>query len=179
GHRMVAEEVALSAMAGGDAVDASPPHLQDARGAVDVLAHGGREKGSVELRGERIPVDAEPCLDREPHRAISRGHERRTVDDAAGALERSLVRQLEHALVAAHLHHAKAIGPQEARAVEQLLQRLLQAASSMASAVASPPPMQRLATPRLRPYLRSAPISVTTMRAPEAPIGCPSAHAPP
>ena len=46
-------------------------------------------------------------------------------------------------------------------------------------AVASPPPMHRLATPRLPPYLRSAPSSVTTMRAPDAPIGWPSAQAPP
>ncbi len=46
-------------------------------------------------------------------------------------------------------------------------------------AVASPPPMHRLATPRLPPYLLSAPIRVTRMRAPEAPIGWPSAQAPP
>ena len=46
-------------------------------------------------------------------------------------------------------------------------------------AVASPPPMHRLAMPRLSPCLRSAPISVTTMRAPDAPIGWPSAQAPP
>src|SRR5438132_11151642 len=51
--------------------------------------------------------------------------------------------------------------------------------SSIAIAVASPPPMHRLAMPRFRAYLRSAPISVTRMRAPEAPIGCPSAQAPP
>ena len=42
---------------------------------------------------------------------------------------------------------------------------------STASAVASPPPMQSDATPRFRPYFFSAPSSVTTMRAPEAPIG--------
>ena len=35
-------------------------------------------------------------------------------------------------------------------------------------AVASPPPMHRLATPRRLPYLRRAPINVTRMRAPEA-----------
>ena len=35
------------------------------------------------------------------------------------------------------------------------------------------------ATPRFRPRARSAPISVTRMRAPEAPIGWPSAQAPP
>lgn len=58
------------------------------------------------------------------------------------------------------------------------LQRLLQHNSS-ASAVASPPPMHRLAIPRLLPVLRSAPISVTTSRAPDAPIGWPSAQAPP
>ena len=39
--------------------------------------------------------------------------------------------------------------------------------------------MQRLATPRFLPCLRSAPSSVTRMRAPEAPIGWPSAQAPP
>src|SRR5450755_4337784 len=58
-------------------------------------------------------------------------------------------------------------------------QRHERQASSMASAVASPPPIHRLAMPRFLPSLRKAPISVTTMRAPEAPIGCPSAHAPP
>ena len=50
---------------------------------------------------------------------------------------------------------------------------------STAIAVASPPPMQSDATPRLRPCLRNAPRSVTTSRAPEAPIGCPNAQAPP
>ena len=46
-------------------------------------------------------------------------------------------------------------------------------------AVASPPPMHRLATPRLPPYFLTAPISVTRMRAPEQPIGWPRAQAPP
>ncbi len=50
---------------------------------------------------------------------------------------------------------------------------------SMASAVASPPPMQRLATPRFRLRRFNAFKSVTTIRAPEAPIGWPSAQAPP
>src|SRR5262245_40295616 len=50
---------------------------------------------------------------------------------------------------------------------------------SSASAVASPPPMHNDATPRLPPVLRSAPSSVTTIRAPEAPMGWPSAQAPP
>src|SRR5258705_2990328 len=69
----------------------------------------------------------------------------------------------------------------ELRSVQNLLQladQLLHSPST-AIAVASPPPMHRLATPRFIPYLRSAPISVTRMRAPEAPIGWPSAHAPP
>src|SRR5215470_5901272 len=43
--------------------------------------------------------------------------------------------------------------------------------SSSATAVASPPPMQRLAIPRRPPFFRSAPMSVTMMRAPDAPIG--------
>src|SRR5204863_6003608 len=51
--------------------------------------------------------------------------------------------------------------------------------SPTAIAVASPPPMHRVAMPRFLPSLRSAPISVTTIRAPDAPIGWPSAHAPP
>src|ERR1700733_14706992 len=50
---------------------------------------------------------------------------------------------------------------------------------SIAIAVASPPPMQSDATPRFAPRARSAAISVTRMRAPEAPIGWPSAPAPP
>ena len=52
-------------------------------------------------------------------------------------------------------------------------------AASIAIAVASPPPMQSEATPRLPPRACSAAISVTRMRAPEAPIGWPSAQAPP
>ena len=52
-------------------------------------------------------------------------------------------------------------------------------AASRASAVASPPPMHSDATPRFRPYFSSAASSVTRMRAPEAPIGWPSAQAPP
>ena len=42
---------------------------------------------------------------------------------------------------------------------------------SLAMAVASPPPMHSEATPRLPPVARSAAISVTTRRAPLAPIG--------
>src|SRR6476660_4200930 len=178
GHRVVAEEVALLAVAFGDAVDAPPPHLEDPGGAVDMLALGGRQESGVQLRGERIALHAEAHLDGEPHRAVGRGHERRAVDDAAGTLERGLVRQFEHALSPVRRDHAKAVGAQKARLVEQALQFPLQGSSS-AMAVASPPPMHRLATPRLRPYLRSAPISVTTMRAPEAPIGWPRAQAPP
>src|ERR1700722_17130017 len=44
-------------------------------------------------------------------------------------------------------------------------------AISIAIAVASPPPMQSDATPRFAPRARNAAISVTRMRAPEAPIG--------
>src|SRR5262245_2525647 len=51
--------------------------------------------------------------------------------------------------------------------------------SSTATAVASPPPMQSEATPRVLPLALSAPIRVTIKRAPLAPIGWPSAVAPP
>ena len=50
---------------------------------------------------------------------------------------------------------------------------------SIATAVASPPPMQMTAIPRLSPAVRRLWISVTRMRAPEAPIGWPRAQAPP
>src|SRR5712691_12392670 len=63
--------------------------------------------------------------------------------------------------------------------IEIELDRIRHHAISMAMAVASPPPMHRLAIPRLPPLFLSAPIRVTRMRAPEAPIGCPSAQAPP
>src|SRR5438552_14261281 len=63
--------------------------------------------------------------------------------------------------------------------IEIELDRVRHQAVSIAMAVASPPPMHRLAIPRLPPLFLSAPISVTRMRAPEAPIGCPSAQAPP
>lgn len=43
--------------------------------------------------------------------------------------------------------------------------------SSTASAVASPPPMQSEATPRFILFALSADSSVTTIRAPEQPIG--------
>ena len=47
----------------------------------------------------------------------------------------------------------------------------------MATAVASPPPMQSDATPFLRSYFSSAFISVTMMRAPDAPTPSDIAHA--
>src|SRR5688572_10844172 len=174
----MAEERPGSAMALGNAVNQAPAHFEDARRAVDMPALRRGEEGGVELGGERVALDPEARLDGEPHRAIGGGHECRPIDDAAGPLERRLVRQLEHAFTPVGGDHAKAIGPQETRPVEQCLKLALQA-SSTASAVASPPPMQRLATPRRTPYLRRAPMSVTTMRAPEAPMGWPSAHAPP
>src|SRR6185503_3624442 len=83
GKGVVAEEVALLAVALGDAVDAPAAHLQDARGAVDVLALRRGEECGVELRGERVAFDADARLDGEPHRAIGRRHQRRAVDDAA------------------------------------------------------------------------------------------------
>src|SRR6185503_17505480 len=177
-HRVMAEQVAFPAVAFGDAVDAAPAHLEDARGAIDMLAFGRGQEGGIELRGERVAVDPEASLDCEPHCAVGCGHQRGTVDDAAGALERRLVRQLEHAFSLVCRDYAKAVRTQKARPVEEPLQFPLQG-SSIAMAVASPPPMHRLATPRFRPYLRSAPISVTRMRAPEAPMGWPSAQAPP
>src|SRR5688500_4253152 len=175
---MVAEEVAVLAVAFGHAVDAAPAHLQDARRAVHVLAFGRCQERGVQLRGQRIVIDADARLDRQPHRAIGRRHQRRPVDDAAGTLQIGAVRQLERALLLVRGHHAEAVGPQKLGSVEETLKILLQA-SSIAMAVASPPPMHRLAMPRLPPCLRSAPISVTRMRAPEAPIGWPSAQAPP
>src|SRR5262249_10236670 len=53
------------------------------------------------------------------------------------------------------------------------------AARSSATAVASPPPMHRAAMPLVWPYFCMACRSVMRMRAPEAPIGWPSAQAPP
>src|SRR5690606_38073701 len=52
-------------------------------------------------------------------------------------------------------------------------------ASSIAIAVASPPPMHSEATPRLSPRAFSACSRVTMRRAPLAPIGWPKATAPP
>ena len=54
-----------------------------------------------------------------------------------------------------------------------------QESTSTAIAVASPPPIQRLATPRFLPYFLRAEIRVTSILDPEAPTGCPRAHAPP
>ena len=50
---------------------------------------------------------------------------------------------------------------------------------STAIAVASPPPMQSVATPFFRSWVWRAASKVTRMRAPDAPIGCPRAQAPP
>jgi len=84
----MAEEAAPLAVAFRDPEDAAPAQLQDLRRAVDVLAFGGREEGGIELGSERIFLDAQLCLDREPHRAIGGRHQRRAVDDAARTLER-------------------------------------------------------------------------------------------
>lgn len=51
--------------------------------------------------------------------------------------------------------------------------------TSNAIAVASPPPIHKAAIPRFRPRALSALTNETTMRAPVAPTGWPSAHAPP
>src|SRR5689334_5371724 len=52
-------------------------------------------------------------------------------------------------------------------------------ARSTQSAMPSPPPMQSEATPRLASRASIAASNVTSTRAPEAPMGCPSAQAPP
>src|SRR5690554_1245003 len=51
--------------------------------------------------------------------------------------------------------------------------------SSIATAVASPPPMHSEATPRLPPVFCRALIRVTISREPVEPTGCPWAQAPP
>src|SRR5436190_7402827 len=178
GECVVAEQVAALAVALGDAVDAPPAHLQDASRAIDMLALGRGEERGVQLRSEGIAIDADARLDGEPHRAVGRRHQRWPVDDAARPLERWFMRQLQGAFPLVRGNDTESVGPQKTRTVEQLLQLSLQT-SSTAIAVASPPPMHRLATPRFRPRLRSAPMSVTRMRAPEAPIGWPRAQAPP
>src|SRR5205085_8926004 len=123
--RVVGEEPTLLAVALGDAVDAALAELEDARGAVHMLAFGRREESRIQLGGERIALAAELRLDGEPHRAVGRRHQRRAVDDAAGPLERRPMRQLERAAARLDVDHAKAIRPQEARTVEQRLQRAL------------------------------------------------------
>ncbi len=50
---------------------------------------------------------------------------------------------------------------------------------SIPIAVASPPPRQMPAMPRFRPCVSSAASRVTRIRAPDAPMGWPSAQAPP
>src|SRR5262245_24386563 len=174
----MAEEGAVLAVTLGHTVDPAPSHLQDARGAIDVLAFRRREERGVQLGGESVVLNPDARLDRQPHRAVRRRHQRGAVDDAARSLQIRPMRQPQLAKSFIDRNHLEAVGPQELRSIQELLERLLQASSS-AIAVASPPPMHRLATPRFSPYLRSAPISVTTMRAPEAPIGWPSAQAPP
>ncbi len=68
----------------------------------------------------------------------------------------------------------------QAASAEQMPPQGLQPHSiSIAIATASPPPMHSVAMPRLPPVFFSAPIRVAVMRAPEAPIGWPSAQAPP
>jgi|GEM_PF-6226309 hypothetical protein len=52
--------------------------------------------------------------------------------------------------------------------IEQII---FQDITSTAIAVASPPPMQRPATPRVFPYFFKAEISVTRILVPEAPTG--------
>src|SRR5204863_2202170 len=145
GQRMVAVELAAAIVALGDAVDAAVAEFEDFRRAEDLLAVGGAQERGVELRGQRIALDTDARLDRHPHRAIGRGHQRRAVDDAAGALEVRAVRQFERALAVADPGDAKAPRPQELRAVEHRLEGFLVCllhSSSMAMAVASPPPMQ-------------------------------------
>jgi hypothetical protein len=61
---MVTEEIALPAVALGDAVDSAPPHFQDARAAVHVLALGRGEERGVEVRSERVVLDPDMRLDR-------------------------------------------------------------------------------------------------------------------
>src|SRR5690348_3163884 len=108
-------------------------------------------------------LDADMTLDRQPHRAIGRCHEGRPIHRAARSFERALERHRDRAIGIRYRDQLQPVAAHEARAAQQLLQRRLARAhaSSIAIAVASPPPMHSEATPRLPPYLRSAPISVT------------------
>src|SRR5919201_5705267 len=143
GEGVMAHELAALPSAFGDPVHAPPPELENRRRATHRLGARRRKKSRIHFRGERVLLDSELRLDRKPHRAISGGHQRRAVNDAAGALEHGAVRELDGAAAIFHCDDAESVGPQEARAIEQLLQRFLHA-SSTAMAVASPPPMRRL-----------------------------------
>src|ERR1043165_5915955 len=103
GERVVREETTLLAVALGHAIDAALAELEDASGAVHVLALGRREERRIQLRGERVAFDADLRLDGEPHGAVGRSHERGAIDDAARPLELRLVRELQRAFAAFHL----------------------------------------------------------------------------
>src|SRR5579862_892715 len=180
-HGMVGEDPAAAVMALGRAVDDALAELEDTGCAVHGLAARGVQERGIEFRSHGIMLDADVPLDRQPHGAIRRRHEGRPVHRAAGPLEGAAERHRDGALLVRHRQQLQPVAADKARAPEQFLQRGLAGvhASSMAIAVASPPPMQSDATPRLPPRLRSAPIRVTRMRAPDAPIGWPSAQAPP
>src|SRR5581483_2868669 len=82
GDGVVAEELAALRVALRGAVDAPAAELEDACRAIDVLVLRRAEERRVELGSERVVLHPEARLDREPHRAVRRGHERRAVDDA-------------------------------------------------------------------------------------------------
>src|SRR4051812_34103670 len=163
GDGVMAEERTAFRVALRYAVHAPPSEVQDPRRAVDVAAFCRIEERRIQLGGERVLFHAEPRLDRKPHRAIGRRHQRRAVDDAAGPLEERPVRQLNGAGLLVCAHDAKAVMADKARFVQHALKlgpcraHRVPYRISSATAVASPPPMQRLATPRRKPYFRSAP----------------------
>src|SRR5580765_301027 len=143
-----------------------------------------RDRGNGEDRG--MPVGDAEILRRAKHVAqvIGALDRYRGQRGAAGGLEGDAQQERTPLHLAAVFRRERvdlvareiAVGRGE---VEIEVDRVRHHAISIAMAVASPPPMHRLATPRLPPVFFSAPMRVTRIRAPEAPIGCPSAHAPP
>lgn len=133
---------------------------------VPVAVRGGvrdHERGSADLRERPMigPVDTGRAPGTGRHPQQGRGKRRREQEDQA-----SKARKL-----------TLTTRPSLATAV--LREEMDQFISSTAMAVASPPPMHSDATPRRSPRVWSADSKVASRRAPLAPIGWPSAVAPP
>ena len=168
GERHVVEAGAAPALRDHDAQHAEPAQRRQLRARKVVLAVPSAAMGASRSARKRASRRGSSLFFGKHH-----GVPAWMVGRHRSALRGALIAVVERegAAIPANTCPTASAGRLPRRYVRRAARAIDALSRSTATAVASPPPMHRPATPRFSPYFRIAASSVTTIRAPEAPIG--------